>query len=313
MKLLSIFFILTILTSCFGKKQKDVETNNIEIESDENLYELLIHEVIEYNNSYEKDTLLIKVEVLHYRETLLKERETWHFEYGENNQLISEKHFLHKGDLTKLVYNKEVSDKVLKIIEFDSESNDTLSFDQYQYDNRGNLINHKSKFKMNRTQRDSEYFDYEYDRKDRIVQMKDHSNIIIEGHATNKISNIQYKYEVSGDTIIKYRTLDSNLSSVEKTISIKKPETIEIYSYDLPGYELYTYEKKIVIDKDRDSYIHIKSSGDHLSIDSTFMYEGKKIKHIEHYPGEIYYMYKYEYDDFGNLTKEIRYMKLEKN
>ena len=296
MKQLFIFFMFIILTSCSDKKQKKIEVDTVK-----DIFALSIDEVIEYNCYYEKDTLLIKVEVLHYREKVLEKKETRYFEYDENNQLISEKHFLHKGDSAKLIFNKKVSNNISKTIEFYPDSNDTLSFDQYQYDNKGNLINHKTKYNRGPAQRDSEYFDYKYDTTNKLIQAKKRDNI------TNEIRAEQYKYEVSGDTLIAYDMVDGKLSSVEKTISKKNPEIVEVFTYNLPDYILDTYEKKIITDKD--NYLEIMNFVG-LSIDSTFVQDGKKIKFIEHYPEKIYYMRIYEYDNFGNLTKETRYSKL---
>lgn len=273
MKQLFIFFIIIILTSCFGKKQKEIKAKD-DLDS---VYGLSIDEVIEYTNYYEKDTLLAKVEVLHYKEAISKEKEIWYFKYGENNQLISEEHFLYKGgsDSLELVFREDVNDNGTTLKTIELNENDTVKFDQYQYDDSGNLINHKSKFKFNRIYRDSELFDYEYDDENRVVRMKRHDIIITKTNATNEISNIQYKYEASGDTIIKYRSLNDNLTSVEKTISSKTdPEVTEVYTYTLPDYKLEIYEKKNMIDKD--NYIEIKGIAGN-SVDSTFIQDKKRL------------------------------------
>ena len=286
-----------MILSCSEKKQKKAGIDDF----GDDIYKLLIHEIVEYSNFYIKDSLLTKTELVYYREALPKKREVRLFEYNENNQLISEKHFLHKGDSVKLIFNKEVSNNISKTVEFYPDSNDTLSFDQYQYDNKGNLINHKTKYNRGLARRDSEYFDYKYDTTNKLIQAKNRDNI------ANEIRSEQYKYEVSGDTLITYDMVDGKLYSVEKTISKKNPEIVEVFTYNLPDYILDTYEKKIITDKD--NYLEIMNFVG-LSIDSTFVQDGKKIKFIEHYPEEMYYMRIYEYDNFGNLTKETRYSKL---
>ena len=273
MKQLFIFFIIIILTSCFDKKQKEIKAKD-DLDS---VCGLSVDEIIEYTNYYEKDTLLAKVEVLHYKEAIFKEKEIWYFKYGENNQLISEEHFLYKGgsDSLELVFREDVNNNGTTLKTIELNENDTVKFDQYQYDDSGNLINHKSKFKFNRIYRNSELFDYEYDDENRVVRMKRHDIIITKTNATNEISDIQYKYEVSGDTIIKYRSLNDNLTSVEKTISSKtNPEVTEVYTYTLPDYKLEIYEKKNMIDKD--NYIEIKGIAGN-SVDSTFIQDKKKL------------------------------------
>ncbi len=296
MKQLTVLILITLLFSCNGKQAGHTDIQSI--------YELSIREIIEYGNYYDfkpYDTLLVGSEVTYFRGGQLRERERWFFEYDENNRLIKETHFLHKNDSMELIYVKEFGDRTEK--EISIEDGDTLHFYQYKYDTNGNLINHKAKFRMAYAHRNEEYFDYVYDDQNRLMQGK------IIDYESNELRISQYSYEMSKDTLISYGFLNGNLTSVEKSITTKDAdgdETIEeIYSYDLPDYVLARYEKKILIDDDN----YLQVIRDNPFIDSVVVFMGKKIKSVEHTP-EMYTMYLYEYDYFGNLKKETVYSKV---
>ncbi len=197
-----------------------------------------------------------------------------------------------------LTYSKELGNKVEKKIEI--EDGDTLYVDQYTYNDTGNLIRFKTKYS---SIMDKEYFDYVYDDQNRLIQGK------IIDYENNELSTLQYNYEMSEDTLIQHCFLNGDLISVKKSITTKGAdgdETIEeIYSYDLPEYVLDRYEKKILVDDE--NYIQIIR--DNSSIDSLVVFMGKKIKSVVHSP-EMYTLYLYEYDYFGNLKKETVYSKL---
>jgi hypothetical protein len=129
---LILLITVILICSCYEKKRKNAEAHNTH-----NIYELSIHEVIKYSNFYRKDTLLVKTEIIHYRENIPKEKELWTFEYDDNQQLITERHLLQKGDTFEIIYEKEINSDRTKIME--SEDGDTLYIDQYKYDKIGNF------------------------------------------------------------------------------------------------------------------------------------------------------------------------------
>lgn len=294
MKKLIILFSVLVIVSCHYFHNKQSKDN---INDAQNMYEIVTDEIIDYENFYKNDTLLIKTEVTHYRDVLPVNKERWLFEY-RNNQLINEKHFLYKGDSFELVYEKKIDEAMKEIIEI--EDGDTVNYDQYTYNSKGELINQKSVFKTGHIQLDYEYFDYLYDEQNRIRQRRFKKN------ETNEITTVQYEYENSGDTTIKYSFQNGDLSFIDKWVMTSNPDTYELFSYDLPDYILYHYEKKIQIDEDNTLQI---ISDRNNPIDSTFIRKGKSVKRIKDYP-EILYMYTYEYDGQNNLKKEIHYSTL---
>ena len=294
MKQLLILLSAIITLSCSEKKQKKAGIDDF----GDDIYKLLIHEIVEYNNFYIKDSLLIKTELVYYREALPKKREVRLFEYNENNQLISEEYFLVKGNSEELIYKREVGNNMEKIIHF--ENNDTLHIDQYKYGNNGLLLSFKTKTNMGLARCDDEYIYQDYDDQGRIILKK------MIDYLNGDTTFLQYKYEMCGDTLVKYcyDALKDELMWYEKTLKSTNSDIQEIYSYSSDS-TLDDTEKVLKID---DEY-SLKTSNYSSSADTILYKNGKEVKSIN-ISGRLYNLKLYEYDNFGNRTKETRYSKV---
>ena len=277
-----------VLISCFNGKRQKAEVND-----DGDTSRFSINKVIDYDNYYKDDTL-IKTEVTYYRNLKPLKKEQWVFDYDEKNQRIRERHFLYTGepDSLELVYEEKVSKTIEQIIEF--KNSDTINMKRHKYDADGKLIYSNLKLALDQT---NWTYDYEYDNQNRLIQRK-----LVDLNTGD--SNItRYEYDTQGDTVVKYGITNGDVSSIEKTIT--NSGIFEHYSYILPEFKLYYYEKKIMTDEN--NYIKIEGSVGSY-VDSTFVEEGRKVKYVNAFENLIFTNI-YEYDSLNNLKKEIHYTK----
>ena len=282
--------------SCSERKQKKAGIDDF----GDDIYKLLIHEIVEYSNFYIKDSLLTKTELVYYREALPKKREVRLFGYDENEQLISEEYFLLKGNFEELIYKREVGNNMEKIIHL--ENNDTLLNYQYKYGNK-DLLSFKTKTRMGLARSDEEYIYQDYDDQGRIVLEK------IIDYMNSDTTFLQYKYEMHGDTLVEYcyDALKNHLMRYKKTLKSTNPDIQETYNYSSDS-TLDSTEKVLKID---DEY-SLEIFNDSFSSDTILYKNGKEVKSIN-ISGSIYNLKLYEYDNYENLIKETLYSKLMDN
>ncbi|MDR2920338.1 MAG: hypothetical protein LBV72_13370 [Tannerella sp.] len=339
--------ILSTLFSCSGNKQKSEQFIN-----SGNIYELSIEKIVEYQNFYEEDTLLVKTIVLtfrddiHYHTTTPNYKEVWIFEYDDNNQRIKETHYDCSDGPMELTYIKETCGDLEKITRLSEDG--TTSFRHTKYDLQGNIVYSRDSTDLSISPEALSYLGLDADEyaiesiNDEYYSEYDDQNRIIRterrDYGKNETWVHRYTYETSEDTVIQYGLMDDTLSIMEKTIKSTNDtsEISETFSYDLPDYTLSSYSKEIQTSYDSlkiyEAYSYDLPGYILSSYDKKIIYDINNYIEIFDYGTftdsifvsdgkrikEVFHsaMLKviiYEYDMYGNPKKETHYTQLYEN
>jgi len=310
----SIIITLSILIlSCSHKQRTDVS------QKEANLYSLTT-----YRNIYNKYGKL---------ETVFADEKSFsivgssssletHFIYKNDTVLLREEEFEILPDGSKVLTSQSIFDEnLVKYIRFSNR--DTVVQVNYVYEN-GNILSSR-RIDVREYCKENTETTYNYDSENRVSRI-----IIVDDN--NGITTIEtYKYDMVGDTLITYFYVDNVLNRTEKKVE-KDNYSIELFYNEQNSLVRSTEITQI----DSENNLSVCIDYEYNIRDSTFYHLDKKVKAIwtelerdstiisideidkskRYSLGELLDIFAgplnkttflFEYDEFGNLTREAEY------
>ena len=311
-----IIITFSTLAICCSHKQQTTSTNPEEA----NLYSLTTYRNI-YNKYGKLETVFINEKSFSTANS--SSSSELHFTYKNDTVLIREETYDILSDGSKVLISHCIYDENFeKYIRFNNQ--DTVMQISSQYKN-GLIVNNRIINTKKHSLENSETF-LSYDSEKRVSQIKtiNHDN----GTTTSET----YKYDMAGDTLITYISVDNILNRTEKKIE-NGDYSIELFYNEQNHLVRETTHKKI----DQENNVRVNKHYEQNQLDSTFYYLGKEVKTImtelEHdtnlispeelNKNDVYTLEEllnifanhnekqtilFEYDEFGNITKEAWYV-----
>ena len=252
-----------------------------------------------YENYYENDTMLVRVEVKKEDMMLNLEQEEWIFTYDEDKKILSQ--YRIKYDNSKeLFYRETFVDNEGRSYYFDGQ--DTTNLEYRLYDKNNNLIEKLSKKPLFNEYTKTFFI---YDENNRILSR------IIEDYSNKKTTTSTFSYETRQDTLIQRVYTNGELNASYYTVQLNDNRKIAFY-YNADNF-LAHKEETITTDDETETYI-VTVYDEEVGLPdvvglvmTTIFRNGKKVECTQELGSGEKNTTLTEYDHRGNIKKETKY------